>query len=583
MATNTQKKQWKVWLVSGLTFQCLMSFHNFTSRWRKSLPLEEAVGTEITRFSISGVWAHDIAWALARAAEFTRMSNVSSTLLEAITECRFKGLSGDFQTNDKYFLSETKKVTAEGFCIDVFRASIRPFNYEVEFIPWRNGSNYDDLAYALSSQKDKYDAAVGDITITFNRSSYVDFTMPFTEMGLGIVAPKERSTWKNLRTKSFRDLGRNRLELSFGLASLPLFMRTIYRLQVSTSVVIRLVVAVIRSRASDRINKRGESVEDKIKKIDVELCKYREQIQKTRSCPVQQALKARAMRLLKQKKMYEGQRDMLYNQTFNLDQVSFAAEGLKDAQQTSFGHHHQQGRNFLRKEHHFLLMLETYPLPRTLSRNKLNGTIPVSLTGLPNLINLFTGNNLNCGVGQPHPCVSEVGRSGSYITVRHYDSSKPKTGIIAGAVVGVTVVLFGILVFLFCKDRHKGFKRDVFVDVAGWFVDVAAVPPQIGLASYLASLNHEETRLAVACERTFLEMLDGSCRSTPIAGYAAKDEEGNCYLRGLVASPDGTQVLDTSRKGPYVFEDMVKMGKDAGQELLSRAGQAYLATKAIVK
>uniref|UniRef100_A0A0D3D483 Uncharacterized protein n=1 Tax=Brassica oleracea var. oleracea TaxID=109376 RepID=A0A0D3D483_BRAOL len=155
---------------------------------------------------------------------------------------------------------------------------------------------------------------------------------------------------------------------------------------------------------------------------------------RTRSGPVQQALKARAMRLLKQKKMYEGQRDMLYNQTFNLDQVSFAAEGLKDAQQTSFGHHHQQGRNFLRKEHHFLIMLETYPLPRTLSRNKLNGTIPVSLTGLPNLINLlldsnnlngqipqtlfqipkynFTGNNLNCGVGQPHPCVSEVVRSG---------------------------------------------------------------------------------------------------------------------------------------------------------------------------
>ncbi|XP_056864213.1 vacuolar protein sorting-associated protein 60.1-like [Raphanus sativus] len=31
---------------------------------------------------------------------------------------------------------------------------------------------------------------------------------------------------------------------------------------------------------------------------------------------------------------YEGQRDMLYNQTFNLDQVSFADEGLKDAQQT---------------------------------------------------------------------------------------------------------------------------------------------------------------------------------------------------------------------------------------------------------
>ena len=44
-------------------------------------------------------------------------------------------------------------------------------------------------------------------------------------------------------------------------------------------------------------------MEEKIKKLDVDLCKYREQIQKTRPGPAQQALKARAMRLLKQKKM----------------------------------------------------------------------------------------------------------------------------------------------------------------------------------------------------------------------------------------------------------------------------------------
>lgn len=56
----------------------------------------------------------------------------------------------------------------------------------------------------------------------------------------------------------------------------------------------------------------------------------------------------------------------------------------------------------------------------------------------------------------------------------------------------------------------------------------------------MAALNHEETRLAVACERAFLEKLDGSCR-TPIAGYASRDADGNCFFRGLVASPDGTQ------------------------------------------
>ncbi|XP_050386130.1 vacuolar protein sorting-associated protein 60.1-like [Argentina anserina] len=86
--------------------------------------------------------------------------------------------------------------------------------------------------------------------------------------------------------------------------------------------------------ASDRINKRGDTVEEKIKKLDVELNRYKEQIKKTRPGPAQEAVKARAMRVLKQKRMYEGQRDMLYNQTFNLDQVAFASEGIKDAQQT---------------------------------------------------------------------------------------------------------------------------------------------------------------------------------------------------------------------------------------------------------
>lgn len=53
-----------------------------------------------------------------------------------------------------------------------------------------------------------------------------------------------------------------------------------------------------------QINKRGESVDDKIKKLDVELSRYKEQIKKTRPGPAQEAVKARAMRVLKQKRMY---------------------------------------------------------------------------------------------------------------------------------------------------------------------------------------------------------------------------------------------------------------------------------------
>ncbi|KAK4746881.1 hypothetical protein SAY87_025918 [Trapa incisa] len=86
--------------------------------------------------------------------------------------------------------------------------------------------------------------------------------------------------------------------------------------------------------ATVRINQRGDTVDEKIKKLDTELSRYKEQIKNTRPGPAQEAVKARAMRVLKQKRMYEGQRDMLYNQTFNLDQVAFATEGIKDAQQT---------------------------------------------------------------------------------------------------------------------------------------------------------------------------------------------------------------------------------------------------------
>ncbi|KAL8051536.1 hypothetical protein ABFX02_06G153100 [Erythranthe guttata] len=85
--------------------------------------------------------------------------------------------------------------------------------------------------------------------------------------------------------------------------------------------------------ASDRSNKRGGSVDEKIKKLDAELMRYKEQIKKSGPGPGQEAVKARAARLLKQKRTYEGQRDMLYSQTFKLDKVAFAVEEVKDAEQ----------------------------------------------------------------------------------------------------------------------------------------------------------------------------------------------------------------------------------------------------------
>lgn len=78
------------------------------------------------------------------------------------------------------------------------------------------------------------------------------------------------------------------------------------------------------------IDSRGESVDKKIQRLEQELSKYTEQIKKMREGPAKQAVKQKALRVLKQKKVYEQQRDMLYNQSFNIEQQNMAIQSMKD-------------------------------------------------------------------------------------------------------------------------------------------------------------------------------------------------------------------------------------------------------------
>lgn len=93
-------------------------------------------------------------------------------------------------------------------------------------------------------------------------------------------------------------------------------------------------------------------------------------------------------------------------------------------------------------------------------------------------------------------------------------------------------------------------------------------------AAALAALNHEDTRLAVVCERAFLTALDGSCR-TPIAGLARKTPDGRLTFRGLVAAPDGSKVFQTSREGGATEAEAYAMGKEAGEQLKADAGPSF--------
>lgn len=83
-----------------------------------------------------------------------------------------------------------------------------------------------------------------------------------------------------------------------------------------------------------QVDQRADAVAKKIAALENELRKYREQMSKMREGPGKNAVKAKAMRLLKQKKMYEQQLDNLRGQSFNMEQANFAAQALKDTHTT---------------------------------------------------------------------------------------------------------------------------------------------------------------------------------------------------------------------------------------------------------
>lgn len=81
----------------------------------------------------------------------------------------------------------------------------------------------------------------------------------------------------------------------------------------------------------------------------------------------------------------------------------------------------------------------------------------------------------------------------------------------------------------------------------------------------LAPLACAQTEIAVNCERAFLRVLDGSCR-TPIAGYAHIEGE-LLHFSGLKAAPDGTSHQAVAMEGNA--REPEALGVRAGEALFS--------------
>ena len=129
-----------------------------------------------------------------------------------------------------------------------------------------------------------------------------------------------------------------------------------------------------------------------------------------------------------------------------------------------------------------------------------------------------------------------------------------------------------------------GLKRLGLADAATAVLDVNEFLPAVGQGAIgietraddartcelLAAINHADTFSALAAERAFLAVLDGSCR-TPIGGHATIS--GRLRFRGMVVKPDGSEAFEATREGDV--RDAEKLGADAGAELKGRAGPDF--------
>ena len=86
--------------------------------------------------------------------------------------------------------------------------------------------------------------------------------------------------------------------------------------------------------AISNVDSRIESVDVKVAKLNAELTTYQQRMSRMRDGPGKNALKQKALKILQQRKMYEGQRDQLQSQSWNMEQAGMMQDNLKNTMTT---------------------------------------------------------------------------------------------------------------------------------------------------------------------------------------------------------------------------------------------------------
>ncbi|MER1940810.1 hydroxymethylbilane synthase [Castellaniella sp. FW104-16D08] len=101
---------------------------------------------------------------------------------------------------------------------------------------------------------------------------------------------------------------------------------------------------------------------------------------------------------------------------------------------------------------------------------------------------------------------------------------------------------------------------------------VETLDSRTDLQQWLAPLASPETTACTLAERAVSKALGGSCQ-VPLAAYAVIDE-GQLYLRALVAEPDGSRVLQAGIRGAVAQAE--SLGVTVAQDLLGQGADDIL-------
>ncbi len=88
----------------------------------------------------------------------------------------------------------------------------------------------------------------------------------------------------------------------------------------------------------------------------------------------------------------------------------------------------------------------------------------------------------------------------------------------------------------------------------------------------LKPLHHRETAIRVSAERAMNQRLEGGCQ-VPIGGHAVLEDD-TVYLRGLVGTVDGSEIIRAEIKGPLAEAET--LGETLAEELLAHGAADIL-------